>query len=149
MVANLLEQGDHAKRLRTSNPVDCLLGLLRVLELLVHFDLRGHELDKDDVLVFDGHYRSENTIRNAQRLDSAQQRTNSRYLVSSSAVLRIINLFAISSSSFSFCSEASLSLSVASASRPRKMGLSKFLRNSAVVPSAPGQVKLSKLKYSV
>ncbi len=41
-----------------------------------------------------------------------------------------------------------VSLSVAQASLPRKIGVSNLLLNSAVVPSIPVFTKCSKLKYS-
>ena len=72
-----------------------------------------------------------------------------QYLVSSSAVLRIINLLATAPNSERHCSPLALWSSVASASRPRKMGISYFLRKSAFDPSTPGIIKLSREKYSV
>lgn len=71
-----------------------------------------------------------------------------QYLDNNAAVLLMINWFAFSSNSFILVWLISISLSVASESRPLRMGSSKNLRKSDGVPSTFGMTNDNKAKYS-
>lgn len=73
---------------------------------------------------------------------------NQRYFESRSLVLRMMNLVTRLPSSFSFFSLSALMRSLASASRPRIIWFSKFLRKSFLVPRKFGLAKLRREKYS-
>ena len=59
-----------------------------------------------------------------------------------------MNFETIPPSSFNFFSHSAFTLSVASASRPRMIASSKFLRKSFLEPRKLGFAKLSRAKYS-
>ena len=61
---------------------------------------------------------------------------------------RMMNFETMAPNSFSFFSHSALTLSVASASRPRMIAFSKFLRKSFFEPRKLGFAKLSREKYS-
>lgn len=59
---------------------------------------------------------------------------NSRYLDKRSFVLRMMNGMTRDASCLSFCSHPAFTSSLASASRPRMIAFSKFLRKSPFEP---------------
>ena len=61
---------------------------------------------------------------------------------------RMMNFVTIPPSSLSFFSHSALTASVASASRPRMMAFSKFLRKSFLEPRKLGFAKFKSEKYS-
>ena len=71
-----------------------------------------------------------------------------QYFDSRSLVRRMMNLETMPPSSFNFFSHSAFTASVASASRPRMIAFSKFLRKSFLVPKKLGFAKLSSEKYS-
>ena len=73
---------------------------------------------------------------------------NSQYFESKSFVRRMMNLETSPPSSFNLFSLSALAASVASASRPRIIAFSKFLRKSFLDPRKFGLAKLSREKYS-
>lgn len=75
-------------------------------------------------------------------------RVDSRYLESRSLVRRMMNRFTRLPSSLSFASLSVFSLSVASASRPRRILLSKLRLKSSLEPRYSGLAKLRSAKYS-
>lgn len=73
---------------------------------------------------------------------------NVQYFESKSFVLRIMNLVTRPPSSLSFFSLSAFTASEASASRPRMIAFSKFLRKSFFDPRKLGLAKFSREKYS-
>ena len=71
-----------------------------------------------------------------------------KYLVNNAWVRRIIHLLTTEASSSSFSLPTFWSASVAHESRPRIIGISKRLRNSAAVPNMPPLTKWMSEKYS-
>lgn len=78
----------------------------------------------------------------------ASRRRHIRYFDSRSFVRRMMNLATRAPSSFSFFSHSPFAASVASASRPRMIAFSKFLRKSFFDPRKFGLAKLRREKYS-
>ena len=76
------------------------------------------------------------------------QRVDIRYLDNRSFVRRMMNLLTNVPSSFNLASLSAFSLSVASASRPRRILSSKFFLKSPREPRYSGLAKFRRAKYS-
>lgn len=144
MIAKLLEDVYGFQRLRV-HAAQQSLDVRRLNEQPVQSKLKVGKTAKHDVFVLHGYCK-----RVCQWTENADRRgsENSRYFESKSFVLRIMNLVTSPPSSFNFFSHSSLTLSVASASRPRIIAFSKFFLKSPLDPRKLGFAKLSKEKYS-
>lgn len=87
------------------------------------------------------------TIRNSP-ITSLFPGFDSQYLDNKSFVRRMMNLLTSPPSSFNLASLSAFSLSVASASRPRRIFSSKFFLKSPREPRYSGLAKLRRAKYS-
>ena len=144
VVAKLLENiyGFQGLRVYTTQQS---LDIRRLDEQPVQRELEVGESAEHDVFVLHRYYE-----RTYQRTENVGRREsgNSQYFESKSFVLRIMNLVTSPPSSFNFFSDSALTLSVASASRPRIIAFSKFFLKSPLVPRKLGFAKFSREKYS-
>jgi len=145
MVAKFAKNADSFERLRFF-PFDQSFHFGSLHEVFVECVLEGWERTEDDMFILDGNWAVSVFMHQLGKLEAERERERkkecSRYLLSKSLVLLMMNLLTLTNKSFCAWSPLSFSLSLASPSLPFKIGISNSLWNCCFVPRYPGLQKL-------